>query len=530
MLNQKYFILSLTLLLSGISCRKYIYQAPIDSVYSGDFWTSQTSVEQSAMAMYNDLRYAVRGESDGGVSSHFIWGDLVTGTFVPNSTQWNYTSLESTNTPPFDFDYVPYLEPTLEDWTPFYQIIAQANLILQNVPSMNLSLFSSTSGFVIAPSATTNAGIRNSYLAEALFMRAYTYFYMIRIWGDPVYVTKTYDNVDFGNIPPLPRTPEATVLDSSLTDLRVAANYCAYEGGNPTMTIRANKGTIYSLMAEIFAWRHQYDSCDFYCKQVINNAGYSLEPMATYTNIWNGQSSLESIFELPMTYSANDPNFQSGSLNAEAQFGFFGTWLKGPIVQNYTSNCWIAPQGGLVDQVLFDTSIDMRYHTIFVNMAASNGDPAGYMMTKYSNFFYQQPSTSQYPYLNNDLVLIRLADIILLDAEALAYQNQLGAAANMLSQTEQRAGISSYMSPPTGKSAMLDSVIAERGRELIGEGQWFYDLIRTDSTQHWLEDQIGYPAARVTTTNKGYYWPLNLSTLFPQDNLLTQNPWWSFNN
>lgn len=529
MYKVKYLILIFVLSFSGISCRKYIYQAPIDSVYSGDFWTSQSSVEQSAIAMYSDLRYSLRGESAGGVSSHFIWGDLATGTFVPGANQWNYTSLETAHTPVFDFSYVPYLEPTLQDWTSFYQIIAQANLILQNVPKMSLSLFSSTTGFVIAPSASTNTGIRDSYLAEALFVRAYTYFYMTRVWGDPVYVTKTYNNVDFGNIPPLPRTAEAVVLDSSLADLRVAANYCTYEGGNPTMTIRANKGTIYSLMAEIFAWQHRYDSCDFYCKQVINNGGYTLEPMTSYKNIWNGQSSLESIFELPMTYSANDPNFQSGSANSEAQFGFFGTWLKGPIVQNVNSNCWIAPQGGLVDQVLFDTTNDMRYHAVFVNMTGSNGDPAGYMMTKYSNFVFQQPSTSQYPYMNNDLVLIRLSDIILLDAEALAYQNQLGAAANMLSQTEQRAGISSYLSPPSTQSGMIDSVVAERGRELIGEGQWFYDLIRTNPTQHWLEDEIGYPAVRVDTTNKGYYWPLNLATLFPQDNLLTQNPWWAFN-
>ena len=73
---------------------------------------------------------------------------------------------------------------------------------------------------------------------------------------------------------------------------------------------------------------------------------------------------------------------------------------------------------------------------------------------------------------------------------------------------------------------MLDEVVMERGRELIGEGQWFYDLIRTEPTQQWLE-YIGYPSDRVNATNKGYYWPLDMGTLFPQDNLLTQNPWWA---
>jgi hypothetical protein len=118
-----------------------------------------------------------------------------------------------------------------------------------------------------------------------------------------------------------------------------------------------------------------------------------------------------------------------------------------------------------------------------------------------------------------------LSDIILLDAEALASTGDLEGARANLAKTEDRAGITSYQNP-ANQYDMLDEVVMERGRELIGEGQWFYDLIRTEPTQQWLE-YIGYPADRVTPESKGYYWPLNMGTLFPQDNLLTQNPWWA---
>ena len=91
--------------------------------------------------------------------------------------------------------------------------------------------------------------------------------------------------------------------------------------------------------------------------------------------------------------------------------------------------------------------------------------------------------------------------------------------------TETRAGISSYLAP-TNQYDMLDEIVAERGRELVGEGQWFYDLIRTEPTQNWLE-YVGYLGTRVTASSKGYYWPLDMKTLFPQDNLLVQNPWWA---
>lgn len=490
------------------ACHKYIYQAPINAPYQSDFWTSQVNVEQAAADLYGQLRVCVRNSN-----SIFVNGDLTTGTFSVNGDKWwNLQSISSSYNPPFDFSYVPYYEPDLQNWSRFYVLIAQANLMLLNIPGMPASDFQSEA-------------VRDEYLSEAWFIRAYAYFYMIRIWGDPVYVTKVYNNVDFGQIPPVARTAESQVLDSCLTDLRKAATGLAFTAGDPTKSVRANKAGVYALMAHIFAWRHQYDSAHAYCQQVIQNGGYSLEPMATYNNIWNGQSSHENIFELAMTYNQNDPNFQGGNSWAEAQFGFFGQWLKGPLSGNVNTECWIATGGGLVDNTLFTDTSDGRYKAVLQPVPASNGDKAGYMLMKYTNFAFQQPTTQSYPYYNNDLVLFRLSDMYLLDAEALAYKGDLAGAAQDLSMTEDRAGITNYQSI-SDQYDMVDEVVMERGREFIGEGSWFYDLIRTEYTQGWLE-YVGYTGDRVTPTMKGYYWPLDLTTLFPQDNLLTQNPYWA---
>jgi len=498
-----------------VSCKKYLYKGPITSTYGAEFWTSQTSVEQATLAMYGQLRADLRGGDDynGTTPGFFINGDLAAGTFLPAASQWNYQTIRADKSPAFNFSYVPYLEPELQNWSRFYQLIAQANLILSNVPQMSSSLF-------------TNESVKNAYLGEALFMRAYSYFYITRIWGDPVYVTKTYNDVDYGKIPPLARTPEAQVLDSCIADLKIAANDLDFSGGDPSKCIRANKGTVYALMAHIYAWKHDYANAHTACMQVINNGGYSLEPMATYTNIWKGQSSTENIFELSMKYNYNDPNSGVSSSNwREAQFSFFSTFLKGPLVDNQKSDCWVSPSGGFVDQ-FFDAAKDARYSAILAPVPATGGDEAGYLMLKYSNFQYQQPDSKTLPYIDNNLVLFRLSDIILLDAEALANQGDLTGAANDLALTEDRAGIDEYKNPTT-QYDMIDEVVIERGRELIGEGQWYYDLIRTEPTQGWLEYQ-GYPAdGRVNAVNKGYYWPLDMSTLFPQDNLLTQNPWWA---
>ena len=498
--------LSIIMALTVSSCKKYLYEPPITSTYGAAFWTSQSAVEQASLAMYGQLRSALRS---GG--SYFINGDLASGTFIPMAGQWNYQTIKAANNPPYNFSYVPYLSDNLQNWSRFYRVIAQANLILQNVPTMSASLFK-------------NEAIRKGYIAEALFIRAYAYFYITRIWGDPVYVTKTYDDIDYGNIPPLARTAENTVLDSCIKDLKTAYTNMSFAGGDISKTIRANKGTVSSLMAHIYAWKHDYANAHIACQDVINNGGYTMEPMSTYTNIWKGQSSNESIFELPMQYNPSDPNFNGQGSWAEAQFGFFGTFVKGNIVDNVSSQCWLSPDNGMVDW--FYDYADARYNTVWTHMPASGGDVAGYMLTKYTNFVYQKPDTKTLPYLNNNLVLFRLSDIVLLDAEAMASTGNLSGARAALARTEDRAGVSTYLAPASAYD-MLDEVVMERGRELFGEGQWYYDLIRTEEAQTWLE-AVGYPSnGRVNKTNKGYYWPLDMGTLFPQDNLLTQNPWWA---
>ena len=504
-------LLLAAIILTGTSCKKYLYEPPITSTYGASFWSSQAAVEQASLAMYGQLRASLRNSA-----SFFLFGDLASGTFIPAAGQWNYQTIRADNAPPYNFSYVPYLEGDLQNWSRFYRVIAQANLVLQNVPKMPAANFRSEV-------------IRNAYIGEALFIRAYTYFYITRVWGDAVYVSQTFDDIDYGKIPPIARTPEATVLDSCIADLKKAAGYMDFSGGDIQKTVRANKGSVSALLAHIYAWKHDYANAHLYCQKVINNGGYELEPMSSYTNIWKGKSSNESILELPMQFQPNDAEFPKQTDGnyydwAEAQFNFFGTFVKGNVVDNANTSCWLSPDNGMVDW-FFDYA-DARYNSVWKHVPASGGDVSGYMLLKYTNFQYQKPDTKTLPYINNNLVLFRLSDIILLDAEALASTGNLEGARAALSKTEDRAGIATYLNPGN-TSDMLDEVVMERGRELFGEGTWYYDLIRTEEAQGWLE-AVGYPSdGRLSKANKGYYWPLDMGTLFPYDNLLTQNPWWA---
>lgn len=508
----------LAVVLAVVSCKKYIDRGPIDSTYGSEFWTSQASVEQAALSMYGQFRSCIRASR-----SFFITGDYVSGTFV--SSAWNYTPLTQTNNPPFDFptataDYLA----DLTNWSAYYTLLAQCNLMLQQVPQMPLSDFNGDST------------VRNGYIGEALFMRALANFFLTRCWGDPVYITRTYDQVDYGNIPPVARTPESQVLDSCIRDLQQAANYMTFKGGDPTQVLRANKGTVYALLAHIYAWQRDYTDAHLACTQVIQGGGYTLEPAATYTNIWKGESSLENIMEIAMTYNANDPQFNASadgyndySAWTEAQLNFFSAFLKDSLDDNLTGNgsngTWIAVKS-LMD-TLFSagggTSTDMRYNTILRHVPASDGDVEGYLLLKYADFQFQNATLQSNAYISNNIALFRLADIYLLDAEAQAMTGNTGGAITDMNQTRERAGIGDYTGP-TDQTSLVRAVFTERERELLGEGQTFFDMIRTEPVLHGLEG-IGYLPDRIS--QKGYYWPLDLGALFSYDPLLTQNPYWA---
>jgi hypothetical protein len=542
------FFLSIAVLLINTGCKKYLYEGPINSTYGSKFWTTPQAAEQAAMGMYGLFRNAInrRVPASSNGTSHFVYGDLAAGTFLasPSGDIQYYNYIRSNGQRgPFYFNNIPYAFDSkgtgLGDWSAYYQVIAQADLIIKNVNNIPAGLFNTPS--------------KQQYIAEALFMRAYAYYYMTRVWGDPVYVTTTFDDVDYGNLPDLPRSKSADVLDSCMRDLRVAVNAFGYANGTTTASVRVNKGSVQALMAEIFAWNHQYDSCHQYCQQVINNGGYSLEPMSSYTRIWAGQQSKESIFEIAMTNNTNDPNFTNQNSWAEAQSGIFGTFTKKPYANaSYTkTSCWLVPpkssttnsffMANVFDTVPVTNKHDYRLDTagkmniLVSDVGGSDPDvPNGYRLLKYMTFRFKDSTTSGLvnPYFNNDIVMLRLSDMYLLDAEALTNLGDLAGARAQLAFTETRANITSYNTPNT-QLDMLVEILKERGREFIGEGSWFYDLIRMETNNsknlnpQWLE-KAGYPTARVNL--QGYLWPLVLSILQENNPSLTQTYYWTTTN
>ncbi|MFU1858068.1 RagB/SusD family nutrient uptake outer membrane protein [Sphingobacterium sp. NGMCC 1.201703] len=475
------YILSL-IGLSGIilfnsSCSKYLDLKPENSTYDEVFWKDGENVNRATLGAYALLRNSLRADR-----SYFIFGDIASGIIRQADEDWNMDQFARSGG--YRFSYAPYLEGSLWNWTRFYGVINQCNLIVEQAEAMDVKLFEG------------GAEEKKGYISNARFLRAYTYFYMQRVWGDVLLVKETFK--DPQNIPDMARTPEKETLAFCKEDLLYVITNLQ-QGSTKSF---ASKGAANALMAEICAWEHDYVNAEKYANETLK-FGYILEDIKDYRNIWKGNSK-ESIFELNMLYSESGNEFTED---------FFSRFLSGATIPGKgNGSVWD------IDPEFLESEFD-EPEARLDSMSMPFPDNARLKtIRKYDRAVeYREGKYA----ISNNLVLIRLADIILLRAEAYYKNGKTTLALNDLNTIRKRAGLEEIQ---VSGEELFKEIFRERRRELIGEGVIQFDLIRMKMFEQFDEYSAYYSADRIA--NQGYYWPLNMRSLLPQNELLTQNPWW----
>lgn len=121
-------------------------------------------------------------------------------------------------------------------------------------------------------------------------------------------------------------------------------------------------------------------------------------------------------------------------------------------------------------------------------------------------------------YFTSALIFTRLEDVVLLRAEALSVLGDQSGAIDELQQVTSRRGIDIITLLNSGKET-IDLIFEERHRELLGEGQRWFDKIRYNKIKQ------NNPGFLSLINSGGIYWPVSRK-LIAQNNLLTQNPYW----
>ena len=115
-----------------------------------------------------------------------------------------------------------------------YIVIARANSVLERVPGIEMDPVR-----------------RNRILGEAHFLRAFSYFILVRLFGPVPVRTKSLTSIDDTN---LPRAAVVDVYAQIIDDLKQAETLMPYQGEAGSGTLgHANKGAAQGLLAKVYA-------------------------------------------------------------------------------------------------------------------------------------------------------------------------------------------------------------------------------------------------------------------------------------
>lgn len=369
-------------------------------------------------------------------------------------------------------------------------------------------------------------GDYNSLRAQGEIFRALQMFPMVRLFGSFPLITTigqtiTSDNID--EVWPTYYPKQSTTLEcfeQIIKDLEDGEKYAPdFNIGDRTlMTKTVAQAFLAKAYAEL-AWlepekkAENYQKVIEYAEKVRNTAGLTLEP--DFRTLWSYNSATQDVVKRNTSESILEVQWQKGNGNWESWM--YTNPLDNP-GESFTWAKWITPSRDLVNA--FEKEGDtLRYHQTVAWMACT-----------WSNYY----PASNYAFMNklrakvcNEYVA-RLADIILLEAEAYANTGNLQKATELVNMIRQRAKLSNLTAAQTSsQQAMLDAVLNERRLELALEGERWFDLRRygkVEEVMNGLDNRDSGRHKQVRTFTKNSYNLPIPQTAIDQNPNLVQNP------
>jgi len=473
-------LLSALLFASLISCEKFLDLQPLSNGIAVDnqssdsvLYKSASEAEAALAGVYADFRneyfeldYFVNGDAqaDGAYA----------GADNPANFQIDDFNIDATNL------------NVSRDWAYLYSTIGKANLVIDNVDAVTDTLLT----------AERKKGI----IAEASFIRAFMYFQLVQLWGDVPLVLNSVSSFDLDILPLLfpPRTPMDSVYLQIIKDLETALPDVSVEAANKNYV---TKGAVNATLAKVYATvePHNWSKVSQYCDAVIAGP-YSILP--EYEQLWDNmhENSVESIFEINY-----DGTSSSGNWGVSMFLGF--DWKK----FNIPSNDLVKAFDDEGDNIRKASSI------LFQDVSGKWSD-SKWPQTNYPFIYKYRIADSPSP---QNYIFIRLADILLLKAEALNELGDISGAAALVNQIRTRVNLAN--TGATTQETMRLAIEKERKLELAFEGHRWYDLKRTGRAIEVMNNAKGpdgvTPLGYNLTPNR-LVWPIPQSEMDKNSNLV----------
>jgi hypothetical protein len=486
-------ILAVVLGITG-GCKKFLNVKPLDDLSGNNFWETQADVERFTNDVYRifkdefAMKTAVLFMGDVRCAPVVVGaaypprGDV---TFLSRNDLRNAIAADASRTSPtYDAIREWWQRNTrwdlIDDWSPLFKVVQAANILYEEAPKVQ------------AKDPGLSDKMVRQYQGEAVFMRCLSYFYLIRLYSDVPYYTNAYNEKS------LPRTSHVEVAKKCLEDLERHRTDVPWAYPDPTYrAIRAMQSSMLALEMHFNMWLAGFDKTNanaYYQKvdelgDILYNQGelemgvLKLYPISQIFTVFQGRSQ-EGLFEIPQ-------NINYGLFPQNRRMTYAGTVIWESNLTNNSNansvedNVEMNYMSGFLRTLYPDEQPDDRIKAWFTFNNVNTMYAANSQMLKFYNIALGPKGGDNA--LSNNYFIFRYPDAILLQAEALASMaNAEGTAAGayndkaaqLLNRIRSRANTALFPANP-GEGSLLDAIFYERCKELMGEGHYYYDMVRT---------------------------------------------------
>lgn len=403
----------------------------------------------------NDFGNAVNGAYDVLQSASQYGGDFNT---LIEARSDNVLDNDPSSNAGLRYNLDRFIEPTTntilrDTWGSLYTGINRTNLILDKIDGAGL------------PAVTIDAPLKARYKGEAQFIRALSYFNLVRLWGKVPLVLTAGTTTDARSYVRNEVAEVYAAIEKDLTD--AGANLpVSYTGADVG---RATAGAAKGLLGKVYVTQKKFTQAVPLLRDVITANTYRLLPNIADVFAVANKNNAEIVFAVKFKKGV-------GGALSEGHALWYGTNIGDNIEPSLRAAYPVGDKRlPLTVQIPVPSNVNVVPRKFYDEFSATND-------------------------VGNDFPVLRYADVLLLYAEALnevGYQ-PTGDALLSLNQVRTRAGAPVYTAAQLAtQAAFRDAVINERRLELALENDRWFDLVRTGRAVDALKATgITVPASR----------------------------------
>lgn len=469
---KKHIIATLFICFVMSSCHKFLDVVPETSLSSATFFKTESDFKQAVNAAYAPLRDIYNGHAwalEELHSDNTYYARNVLFGAVDNTENISDFAIPTANG-------VTTNSHVRDQYRQEYQIIARANQILITIDGVDF-----------------NADSKNNLKGQALFLRAFAYFDLVRLFGKvPLHLKPVTTREEAA----LPLSTVDSVYDQIIKDASDAATLL------PPKSVqdpgRATSGAAKTLLANVYVELKKWPEAEKLLKEVVNSHEYGL--MSDYGDAFStstgNKNNKESVFEVQYMegsagYSWDYTKFLPRPITAAEVEPITGVTNPQPI--SGEGPCIPSP-----DMIAAYESGDKREDASvgYVTLSTSLRDNKVFpYIKKYAQKHTLQGNTG------NNWPVYRYSEVLLFLAEALNEEGKTSEAATYLNIVRNRAGLKNTTA--TGQDDMRTVIYHERRVEFAFENKRWFDLVRTSR----VKDVITAYGKKVVADPPKYYYP-----------------------